>query len=142
MSSLYLATVVGLLIASAALVSAAPVNMLDRLATFLEQNENREMAQMADIDQKEADNQFYKDQEDTLTQMILKMLMNQQVEKESMTGTQDNKQAVKQTPDHQDKEDITFIQSMYDKLSSIEEEIQEIAQALNANEKMMKIQRG
>ena len=142
MAPLYQTTVVALLVTSTVLVSAAPVyddkaNMLDKLVSLLDRTENQEQAQMTRIRQTEADNE---DQEDLLSQMILEMLMNKLVEKESATGLQEDKQAEEQTLDQQDKEEMTFIQNMYDKLNNIEKEAQEIAQVLKEKERLLKIQ--
>ena len=131
MSPLYLTTMIGLLVTSTVLVSGAPVyndraNMLDRLSSLLDQVENQEQAQMTEIGQEEAD---IEDQEDLLSHMIQEMLINKQAEKESSVSLQEeNEQAERQT--------------LYDKLNTIEKEVQEIAQAMREKEMLLKIQRG
>ena len=147
MAALYLTTVVALLVTNTLLVSAAPgfkgeANMLDRLTSLLDQNENQEQAEMAKVDQKEADNQFYKDREDLLAQVILEMLTNKKTEIESVDKqestdkketemnkiTQEIDEDIKQQC--QDEEEMTFIQNVFDKLLQVNKKEQEIAQAL------------
>ena len=161
MAALYLTTVVALLVTSTVLVSAAPgykdkSNMLDRLDSLLDQNEELEQAQMAGIDQKEADNQFFwhniffKAQEDLLAQMILEMLTNKKTEIESVDQQQwlDKKEAdmykitektdqdIKQQAQHE--EEMTFFQSIFDNLLQRNKKEQEIAEALK--EKISQLQ--
>ena len=153
MAPLYLTTVVALLITSTVLVSGVPVykdeaNMLDKLISLLEQNENQEQAQMADIDQEDADNQIYKDQDNLLTQMIYEMLTNKEIEieswdqqqlsdmKENDKITQTIDQDIQQQAQHE--EEMTDIQSISDKLLQLNKEEQEIAEALK--EKISQLQ--
>ena len=153
MAPLYLTTVVALLVTSTVLVSGVPVykdeaNMLGKLISLLEQNENQEQAQMADIDQEDADNQIYKDQDNLLTQMILEMLTNQEIEIESWDQQQSSdmkeNDKITQTIDKdiqqqaQHEEEMTEIQSTYEKLLQLNEKKQEIAEALE--EKISQLQ--
>ena len=155
MASLYLTTVVALLVTSTVLVSGVPVpkdeaNMLGKLISLLEQNKNQEQAQMtdieqklsqmADIDQEDADNQIYKDQDNLLTQMIYEMLTNQEIEIESWDQqqssdmkdtdkiTQKTDQDIQQQAQHE--EEMTDIQSISDKLLQLNKKEQAIAEAL------------
>ena len=163
MAPLYLTTVVALLVTSNVLVSGVPVpkdeaNMLDKLISLLEQNENQEQAQMtdteqeqaqmADIDQEEADNQIYKDQDNLLTQMILEMLANKEIEieswdqqqlsdkKENDKITQKIDQDIQQQAQHE--EEMNNIQSTYEKLLQLNEKEQEVVEALE--EKISQLQ--
>ena len=153
MAPLYLTTVVALLITSTVLVSGVPVpkdeaNMLGKLISLLEQNENQEQAQMADIDQEEADNQIYKDQDNLLTQMIYEMLTNKEIEieswdqqqssdmKENDKITQKIDQDIQQEAQHE--EEMTDIQSISDKMLQLNKEEQEIVEALE--EKISQLQ--
>ena len=153
MAPLYLTTVVALLVTSTVLVSGVPVykdeaNMLGKLISLLEQNENQEQAQMADIDEEDADNHIYKDQDNLLTQMILEMLTNQEIEieswdqqqssdkKETDKITQKTDQDTQQQAQHE--EEMTEIQSTYEKLLQLNEKKQEIAEALE--EKISQLQ--
>ena len=155
MAALYLTTVVALLVTSTVLVSGAPgfkgkANMLDRLTFLLDQNEKQEQAQVTGTDQKEADNQFYKDQEDVLSQMILEMLTNKKTDIESVDKqesidkketdmdkiTQEINEDIKQQS--QDEEEMTFIQNVYDNLLQVNEKEQKIAEALK--EKISQLQ--
>ena len=131
MATLYLTTVVALLVTSTVLVTGTPVykdeaNMLDKLTSLLERNQNQEQAQMAEVNQEEADNQLYKDQEDLLSQMILEMLTNKKMEIESVDQKQSSD--MKET-DKATQENISM-QSISKKLLEINKEEQEIAEAL------------
>ena len=163
MAPLYLTTVVALLVTSTVLVSGVPVpkdeaNLLDKLISLLEQNENQEQAQMtdieqklsqmADIDQEDADNQIYKDQDNLLTQMTLEMLTNKEIETESWDQqqssdmkendkiTQKIDQDIQQQAQHE--EEMNNIQSISDKMLQLNKEEQEIAEALE--EKISQLQ--
>ena len=93
MAPLYLTTVVALLVTSTVLGSGVPVyedkaNTLDTLISLLELNENQKQAQMADKDKEEPELQLYKEQENLLAQMILKMLTSKEIEIENMDQQQ------------------------------------------------------
>ena len=78
--------------------------ILDRIASLLEQDEN---------------------------QMILEFLMNQQVQKESVTGVQEDKQVGEQEEQQaNDNKEIAIIQSVSDKQLQVEKEGQQISEAL------------
>ena len=116
MATLYLTTVVvALLVTSTLLASGAPVyndkaNMLDKLASLLDQIENQEQAQMTGIDQKE----------NLLSQMILEMLTNKVAEKESM----------------EEYEGMALLQSIANKFQREREE-QMMAEALKQKKNML-----
>ena len=155
MAALYLTTVVALLVTSTVLVSTAPcykdeANRLDKLASLLDQNENQEQVQMAGTDHKGVDNQFYKDQEDLLAEMILEMLTNKKTEIESVDKqesadeketdtykiTQNTNRDIEQQAQHE--RETTFTQNLFDKLLQLNKKEQEIAEALN--EKIIQLQ--
>ena len=152
MAPLYLTTVVALLITSTVLVSGVPVykdeaKRLDTLISLLELKENQEEAQMADIDQEEADKQL-QDQDNLLTQMILEMLTNKEIEIESWDQqqssdkkdtdkiTQKTDQDIQQQAQHE--EEMNNIQSTYEKLLQLNKKEQEIVEALE--EKISQLQ--
>ena len=129
MTRLYLITVVALLTsADIVLVSGSPVKppispptrslaqqlrtrILDRITSLLEQDEN---------------------------QMILEMLMNQQVQKESVTGVQEDKQVGELDEQRtKNKEETAIIQSSSDKQVQIEKEERQTSEALKQENPVM-----
>ena len=142
MTRLYLISVVALLTsADIVLVSGSPVKpsirpltrtlmqqlhtkILDKIAEI---DGNQELAEMAAKDQKAAQNGYgyrpYNKDQQLLVGMILEMLMNQQVQKESVIGVQEDKQV-----GEEEEPQATIIQNISDKMFQVEKEEEEIAE--------------